>query len=388
MSRGLFPGFLGHAQVRVVGPTPEKFINLASAAGVRIWATKINGNELQFKTDLLNLKKLREAQKNTGYIMEVQRKQGFLVFVGFLKRRKLLLAGFFCFWLCLYYLAGMVWTLQVDGLTTLDRSEVLEYIESLGLQRWARFRRLDLDAIEEQLYLQFPEIAWVAVERSGTKVSIRIVEKEPDPLLLGEPIDIVADYDGIISEMMVIQGTPLVEPGMTVAKGDVLISGYRTDAGIVNAAGYVKAIVHVEGYGEAALKEVEREYTGNQAQVKALQLGKKRIYLSSRKHGFVHYDMKESRRYLRGNPRWPIFLVEQRYREVEIITKVYTPEEADELARSRAMRLAYQQVGEYADLLKTEVKNISLDEIFRYRVTLTIETKIGRESQSIGGEDF
>ena len=49
------------------------------------------------------------------------------------------------------------------------------------------------------------------------------------------------------------------------------------------------------------------------------------------------------------------------------------------------MRMAHQQVGEHADLLKAEVKNINLDAIFRYKVTLTIETKIGRESQSSGG---
>lgn len=388
MSWGKISGFWGHAQVRVTGSAPERFINLVAAAGIRLWAAKIDGQELQFNTDLISLKKLMEVRKNTGYIVEVQKKQGLLVFAGFLWQRKLLLAGFFCFWLCLYYLAGIIWTLDIDGMTSLEKSDVLDYVASLGLEKWANFRRLDLDAIEEQLYLRFPEIAWVAVERSGTKVSIRIVEKEPDPLRLGEPIDIVADCDGIISEMTVIQGKPLVEPGMTVAKGDVLIAGYRGDAGIVNAAGYVKAIVHVEGYGEAALRETEREFTGNQAQVTALQLGKKRIFLSSREHGFVHYGMKESRRPLRGNLGLPVYLVEQIYREVKLITKVYTPEEADELARSRAMRMAHQQVGEHADLLKAEVKNINLDAIFRYKVTLTIETKIGRESQSSGGEDY
>jgi similar to stage IV sporulation protein len=177
MSWGKISGFWGHAQVRVTGSAPERFINLVAAAGIRLWAAKIDGQELQFNTDLISLKKLMEVRKNTGYIVEVQKKQGLLVFAGFLWQRKLLLAGFFCFWLCLYYLAGMIWTLDIDGMTSLEKSDVLDYVASLGLEKWANFRRLDLDAIEEQLYLRFPEIAWVAVERSGTKVSIRIVEK-------------------------------------------------------------------------------------------------------------------------------------------------------------------------------------------------------------------
>lgn len=387
MSRGKFLGVFGSAHVKVLGSAPEKFINLALSAGARLWDATLTEDELLFMTDLTSLKTLAKVQAETGYIMEVQRKTGPLVFARFLLGRKFLLLGFFCFWIILYYLAGLVWNLNVVGLTTLERDEILGYVESLGLEKWAKWRRLDFNAIEEELYVQFPEIAWVAVERSGTNIAIRIVEKEPDPLLLGEPIDIVAEFDGIISEMMVIQGHAQVTPGMTVAKGDVLISGFISRDTLVNAAGYIKAIVYVEGYGEAALEEVDREFTGNEALVKVLQLGDKNIYLSSRKHGFANFEIVESRRYLRGNSRLPIVLVEQHFRETELKIIAYTPQEADELARSRAMHLAHTQVGEHADLLKTEVKNISIDDIFRYKVTLTIETKIGRESQSIGGED-
>lgn len=384
MSGRKYYGILGRACVRVLGASPERFINLAVAAGVRIWDVEINGNELLFMTNLSCLQALAEIQDKTGYNVEVQKESGPLVFARFLLKRKLLLAGFFCFWFVLYFLAGLVWNVQVEGLATLDRSEVLKYVQSQGLERWANWRRLDLDAIEDELYVQYPEIAWVAVERSGTHISIRIVEKEPDPLHLGHPIDIVAEYDGIISEMVVIQGHAQVKPGMTVAKGDMLIAGVRSGDTLVNAAGYIKAIVHVEGYGEAALQEVNREFTGNEALVKVLQLGERSIYLSSRKHGFANFEIQESRRYLRGNSRLPITLVERRYQEIELITIGYTPEQADELARNRAMRLAHQQVDEHADLIKTEIRNIGVDETYRYKVTLTIETKIGRESQTRG----
>lgn len=380
MKRGKYLG-LGCAEVKVVGFCPEKFINVIVASGLRVWDIVTSPGELCFKTDLTSLKKLFALQKQTGYVLEVQKKSGLLIFAHFFWQRKFLLFGFICFWLILYYLSGMVWQLDMEGIVALDRSEVQNYLNAQGLEKWSRIRSLDLNAIEQQLYVRFPEIAWLAIERSGTKISIRIVEKQPDPLHVGEPIDIVAEYDGIISEVMVIQGHPLVEPGMTVAKGDVLISGYHSEEGVINGAGYIKAIVYIEGYGEAALEEIHKEYTGTEVLIKSLRLGKRSIFLSSRKHGFIEFEIEESIRDLRGGGL-PIQFVEQHYREIVLITKVYTPVEADQLAQSRAMILAHQQVGEHADLLKTEIINISLDVIYRYQVILTIETKIGKESQS------
>jgi len=282
----------------------------------------------------------------------------------------------------------MIWQIDIHGLEALDPIEVKEYTESLGLEKWARIGNLDLNDIEGQLYLRFPEIAWVAIEKSGTKVSIRIVEKEPDPLQFGEPIDIVAEYDGIISEMMVMQGIALVNPGMTVAKGDVLISGYREAERIINAAGYVKAVVHVEGYGEAAMVEIEKKYTGNEVLTKTLQIGSTNISLSRKEHGFDNYEIIEAVRPLRGNLNLPVRMIHRRYREIELITKEYSQEEAQELAKNRAMMIAHQQVGEHADILKTDIKDITIDSIFRYKVTITIETKIGQEKAQVRGDEI
>src|SRR5690554_1666984 len=383
-----FLGVLGTAEIKVTGRFPEKFINMASAQGISMWDTVLGEKELVFKTFILHLGKLEGVQAKSGYALEELWRSGVLVFVCKIWRRKVLLAGFLGFWLVLYYLSGMIWRIDIQGLENIAKEEIEEHVGPLGIKRWTRFNKLDMDHVERQLYLEFPEIAWVALERTGTRISIRIVEKDYDPLQFGAPIDIVAEYDGIISEMMVLQGVPLVEPGMTVAKGDVLISGYREEDGLVNAAGSVKAIVYMEGYGEAALQEVETEFTGNEKLVQILRLGGVNIPLSRTDHGFTNYKREESVRYLRGNSNTPISLVRHLYREVNMTTHSYSAEEADDLARERAKIAAHQKVGEHADILKTKFENISLDAIYRYKVTLTIETKIGKERLKIEGEEI
>jgi similar to stage IV sporulation protein len=386
MIGGRILGLLGYAQIRVTGRFPEKFINLASATGLRMWDTAISEGELIFKTDIYSLKSLWAIQHKTGCTIELQRQAGLLVISRFLLKRKFLLAGFFCFCLTLFILAGTVWSIEVEGIEELTQEQIMDSVEPLGLSRWVRYRTLDLNEIEEKLYIQYPQIAWIAIDRSGTKITIRVVEKDYDPLQFGKPIDIVAEYDGIISEMMVLQGMAMVEPGMTVAKGDVLISGCTSDDGIVNAAGSVKAIIYIEGYGEAALEEVERVATGVEKEVSFLHVGSVSIALSPREHGFVHFDVTENIRLIRGKIL-PIKLITLRYQELNLFIHYYTPEQAEELARERAMISAHSQVGEFSDVLKTEVKDITLENnIYRYKILLTIESNIGIEKVQTKGE--
>lgn len=386
MSRGRFWGLLGWAEVWVKGRFPEKYINLASSAGMRLWDMKKTSDELRFKTDLSNLAKLEAISSSAGFEMEIQKKSGMLVVGKFLMKRKLLLAGFFCFWICLYLLSGLVWRIDLEGLENIDGAEIASFIDQHGLRKWARFQNLDLHELEELMALEYPQIAWIAIEKSGTRVTIRIVEKDYDPMQYGEVIDIVAEFDGIISEIVVLQGLPMVEPGMTVAKGDVLIAGYRDSDRLVNAAGSIKAIVFFEGYGEAAQEEIEKEYTGNEQLLKILELGKIQIPLSRQTPEYENYEIEESVRPLRGS-NLPVCLRINRLMEIKLTTISYSAQEAEDLAKNRALLRAHQQTHEHADILKIEVKDMSQDtSIYRFQVMLTVETRIGRDQVNSKGD--
>jgi len=387
MRKNKYLGLLGAASVLVSGKCPEKFINLASENGIKIWDIVQSSGNIKCKTDLSSLKKLEQFLQHTEFSLEVTAKSGVIPIAQFLVQRKFLLAGFFCFWLILFYLSGLVWQVDIEGLERVNKSTFVQYVETQGLHKWAKLKRLDLKAIEKQLPLQFPEIAWAAVERSGTRVLIRVVEKDYDPVQHGEVIDIVAEYDGIITEMMVLQGVSMAEAGMTVAEGDVLIAGYRENGKAVNAAGSIKAIVYFEGYGEAGLEEIKKEHTGQEETVRILQLGELSMPLTRKQPEFAHYDVAESVRYLRGKPGSPVRLVERRYREIKLTVLTYTPEQASALALKRAKLMAHQRVEEHADLLKTEVLDMTQETIFRFRVLLTAETRIGRERVQTRGEN-
>lgn len=382
-------GLLGWCRVRVTGIFPEKFINLAAARQVRMWDTKQGKDEVSFRTDLFSASKLDEIYRRTGCSGEVVARGGLAVYAGYLRQRKMLIVGFFCFWLLLWHASGLVWRLEIEGTEQVDRQQVLQLAADMGLTRWARHQQLDLNAIENEIQINFPQISWVAIDRQGTYVKIRIVEKEFDPLQGTAPIDIVAAHDGIIAKIMVLQGRAVVEPGMTVAKGDVLIAGYRTEQGLVNAAGAVSGIVYLEGYGECGLREVTRVATGKAVTHYRLRIGGREVALSRRRHGFSQYDVEVDERPLRwGRP--DVALVRVTYREIELEEDIYSEEQARDTARERALLQVHQQVENEPDarIITQEVIELSLDneELFRFKVRLEVETSIGTEAIQSGGE--
>lgn len=373
----------GSVKIQISGMYPEEFINLAADKEISLWDMEVAGKVLVFSTDFSSLKKLKQMQHDRSFSVEILRETGLVVWLRLLGKRKFLLVGFFCFCLAIYYLSGLVWTVELNGLEEINRAEVMEYIRDLGVYKWGKIRGLNLNEIEQNLYVKFPQMAWVAVDRTGTKISIRIVEKEYNPMQFGAVIDIVAEYDGIIFEMMVLKGIPIVEPGMTVAKGDVLIAGYRDGDNMINAAGSVKGRVFLEGYGEAALEEIEKSYTGRQQQVDILQLWGKKIPLSRRPR-FDNYEVEESSTSIYSTN---IVFLRRLYSEIILNTNIFSPAEADELALLRAMIAAHAQVEEQAVILSKEVEKVSLCEgMFGYRALLTVETSIGRERVQIRGE--
>lgn len=369
----VFPG-AGRVRARAQGVYVEEIINQASFKGIRVWDLARQGSAVVFSTDHYGLKQLRQLEEK-GLVLEIIRERGLATWLRRVWRRKFWLAGFFCFCLILYYLSGLIWHIEVRGADIIDREELTEYVGDFGLYKWGNVRRLELNEIEQNLYLKFPELAWVAIERSGTKVVIRLVEKEFNPMQKGAVIDIVAEYDGIIFEMMVLKGIAKVEPGMTVAKGDVLIAGYREGEQVVNAAGSVKGKVFIEAYGEAAVVETEQSYTGNQRQVDILELWGKKVPLS-RLPKYQRYEVEESS----ASIFWEGIVLRRRiYYEVSGRTNHFSPEEAEELALYRALVAAHAQLDPEAVITNKEIESLSQQSPFIYSVFITAETDLGRE---------
>ncbi|MGQ9512130.1 sporulation protein YqfD, partial [Thermodesulfitimonas sp.] len=203
--------------------------------------------------------------------------------------------------------------------------------------------------VEQHLKEQFPAIAWVGVKVRGGKAMVRIAEKRLPAPVPSNPAHIVARKAGLIKELLVLEGQPLVKEGDTVLPGQVLISGEVVpgdgESGIVpgrprytRAKGIVRARVWYEGCGEALL--VERgERVGRSVTVRMVRVASREFRIQGPKR--VPYARYRVRVTAKKPLQWrnfgaPVELINKEFTELIPYEVRRTGVEARRLAEKRA----------------------------------------------------
>ena len=92
-----------------------------------------------------------------------------------------------------------------------------------------RKREIDCENAEVLLRNHFPDITWVSVRLSGTKLYVAVQERLPagnaeeEPALVAS--DLVTEVAGEVTSVLVRRGTALVQAGDEVEAGTVVVSG-------------------------------------------------------------------------------------------------------------------------------------------------------------------
>ena len=134
------------------------------------------------------------------------------------------------------------------------------------------------------MLLRMPELAWLAVNRSGGRVQVLVTERQqpPDTRAPYAVANVVAARDGVLTEVSVTEGMRLCAVGDTVRQGQLLVSGYE-DYGLfirpVCASAEIYARTWHTGTVVTPAERLEKRYTGREWKQVTLIVGKKRIKL-------------------------------------------------------------------------------------------------------------
>lgn len=224
---GWYSYLLGYLVVIIEGEFPEKVINMALARGIFLWNIKsIEKNKILLKVRIPAFRPLRHIVKYNNCHMKIYKKRGLPFKISWLKRRKGLVIGSLIFFISMYILSSFVWFIEITGTEHVKSSEIEDLAKEYGIKKGVSIRNLNLDELEIEMAESHPKLAWVGIDREGTKITIKVAEKNPVP----ETSDhkkghLIASRSGTIEEMLILLGTPLVEEGDKVSKGQVLVSG-------------------------------------------------------------------------------------------------------------------------------------------------------------------
>lgn len=289
-------GISGYVEISLWGVRPEKVINMALSRGITIWDIRHEGQDkYRLKVSLGGYKALRALIRRSSCRVKLLRKKGLPFYLMRAKRRKVLVLGTFFFCLTLYFLSSFVWFVEVTGNKLVSTETILAKSTELGLKRGVPKAAFNRNELTSRLLLQIPELSWVGVHAQGTKIIIEVAEKTLPPED-GEniPADLVARLDGIIEELLVLTGTPIVQEGDKVKKGQVLIAGFVYPQIIVSeegqispggeprpvrAKGVIRARVVRSCIEQCPMREEIKKDTGAAAKIILLKLFGKEVYL-------------------------------------------------------------------------------------------------------------
>ena len=302
-------------------------------------------------------------------------------------------------------MSSFVWFIEVKGNEQLSAYEVLDAAAGAGLKKGVAKWTLDTGVVEAAIADKLPLVSWTGVHIKGTKAIIEVAERVVPDEEDNRPAHVVASKAGLIKEVLVFNGHPVVNEGDTVMAGQVLISGeippfdasslttgepkteekQHSASRFVHARGIVRARVWYEGYGEAKIEETELRPTGRSASRLSIKIKEKEIILAGNQN--IPYEHYETVTLIKTMPQWrnikvPVELVGVKYHEMAEHHETRGIEEARALAGERGFSAATAMIpagARIATSSQEEVKVGSPENLVRVKVTIETIEDIGTD---------
>ncbi len=270
----LFKYFHGYVKIKIEGYSPERFLNLCNVHQLLLWKMESKEASCEMYVSIEDYKKMRPLAQKTGTKIILLEKHGLPFFLHKFRKRKSFFAGMAICAVLIYGLSLFIWNIHIEGNLTQNTEELLEYLETLGVEHGIRKKEISCEVIETSLRSRYPNMLWVSAEMRGTRILIQIKENaDPDIVSKIEekdfaPVSLISETDGVIQSMIVRKGTPQVSIGDEVSVGQILVEGYyevKNDAGeILHYEGTVAdadiIIVGSDVYHDQFLTEYGKKY--------------------------------------------------------------------------------------------------------------------------------
>ncbi|MBR2612214.1 MAG: sporulation protein YqfD [Clostridia bacterium] len=190
----------------------------------------------------------RRAKRLLGdnFVFIEQGEGGLFSCIPFLGKHPAIPIGVLAFFLMYFFLSLFVFDVRIEGNASLTSEEIVEELSDAGLYVGARWKNIAFPEIEGRMLATSENVAWLNIYRRGlvAYVSVREKEKVPDAIQKDGYANIVSAYDAVIEEITFKDGSPAVEVGQSVKKGELLISAFDQEGKPTYAKGEVYGRVY------------------------------------------------------------------------------------------------------------------------------------------------
>lgn len=359
----------GYVKIRLESPMPERFLALCVHNRIPLW--NLNNHGLYYEMELLlpDFFRLPPFRRKTSSRIFLLERHGlpFLLKKG--RKKKALLAGILICGIFLYGCSLFLWDIQVEGNLRHSQETILRVLDEDGVRAGILKSSLDCSGIAARVREAFPDVVWVSATLEGTCLNIELREnqegnetsdQEPDAAW-----DLTADRDGTVLSIVTRRGTPLVQAGQKVKKGDVLVTGaleILNNDQLVQRYEYVGADADIllevdyQYYDEFSMTQVRRQYEGSAKSYFFLRLFGQEFSMAGKAKETEEEVRWEKPVYLTDSFCLPISYGTITRQVCRDVTVHYDEEEARDIARDHLTRFMKNLVEEGAEVTGRQVE--------------------------------
>ena len=276
----------------------ERILNLFWTKNIRVYKVKKKDfATLILEIDYLSYSEVKECVESLGGRINIIKSEGFVFFLGNLKKKLSLVIGGFIFLCSIYYLSTYIWAVEVEVQQNIPPFEIRKQLNSIGIKPGITKTSIDVKEIEKQLENMSSEILWLRVRIEGSTLKVIVEEKiNPPQEQSYEYGNLVATMEGEIKRVYTFAGRAKVKSGQLVKAGDVVIEGIDGNEGgeyILPPRGIVIANTFYEKSMNVKINGTKLERSGEKDSDIYISIFGKKIYLKKAIKDFTHYDKIE-----------------------------------------------------------------------------------------------
>ena len=224
--------FLGYIDVKIEGYYIERFINICKKEKIKIWnIKKVENINLCFRCEARDYRKISKIAKKIKCKTKMKNKKGVPFLLNKYKKRKIFLILLIIMIITIGVSTMFVWNVEITEKNGLELENIEKDLQNLGLKTGIMKKNINTQNIINQIRLNRTDIAWIAIDISGTNAIVKIVKTDKKPTIINEDeyCNIISEKNGIITKINAQSGTLNVKVGDTVNTGDILVK--RLDGG-------------------------------------------------------------------------------------------------------------------------------------------------------------
>ena len=283
-------------EVRVLDT--EKLLNIFWNRNIKIYKVKKkNIATLMLEIDYLSYGEVKEIVDRLGGKIDIIKTEGFIFFLGSIKKRLSLVIGAVIFLVVLYFLSTYIWAIEITVQNDIPPFEIRKQLEGIGIKPGISKKSIAVKEIEKRLENINDDILWLRIRIEGSTLKVVIEEKiNPPTAADNEYGNLVADKAGEIKRIYTYAGRAAVKVGQSVKSGDVIIEGIDGNEGteyILPPSGVVIANTFYEKSMNVQISGTSLERSGNKESEIYISIFGKKIYLKKAIKDFKDYDRIE-----------------------------------------------------------------------------------------------